>query len=113
MGAAILEAQSRNIINRVRQLTDEKSQPENDWEPVKPRKRRQVVVGKNEDVAEVQGVPSHISIHATRLSPSTKPEDLKKMLAKHFPEVLCETHTSKQPNLCASMKVTIRQEHLM
>lgn len=116
VGAAILEVQSRNLLNNlinIQQPIEENppSQDRDGWEYPKSRKRRRFVVGKNENITEVRGVPRHVSLHVTRLSPSTKPEDLKNMLLDHFPEVICESHISKQPTLYASMKVTIKQEH--
>ena len=47
----------------------------------------------------------------TRLSPDTQPDDLKKYLEAKFPEVICEEHESKRPELYKSMKVSIKQEH--
>ncbi|KAG5883414.1 hypothetical protein JTB14_031302 [Gonioctena quinquepunctata] len=44
--------------------------------------------------------------------PNTEPDELKKMLEPNFPEVLCERHNSKHPDLYTSMKVTIKHENL-
>ncbi|KAJ8973611.1 hypothetical protein NQ317_003241 [Molorchus minor] len=73
--------------------------------------RRFVVGGNSNENAGVQTVSKLISLHETRLNPSSKPNDLKNMLVNKFPEVICEEHTSKFPELYASMKVTIRQDH--
>ncbi|KAG5871326.1 hypothetical protein JTB14_034349 [Gonioctena quinquepunctata] len=113
VGAAILEVQSQNVLNNVQQLAEGNAKPQNEdsWESAKKRKRRRFVVEKNENVTEVQGVPAYVSLHVTQLSPSTEPENLRSVLLKYFPEITCESPTSKQPILYASMKVTIKQEH--
>jgi len=57
----------------------------------------------------LQTVPKRVALHVSRLSQDTKPEDLRQILIKEFPEVLCETNQSKHPQLYASVKVTINQ----
>lgn len=103
--SAIMEAQTAVKIRDIQQLADQND----DW---KVQKRRRFVVGGNNDESIViKAVPKYISLHVTRLRPNTKREELKEMLLTEFPEVQCETHLSKYPELYSSMKVTIKQEH--
>ncbi|KAG5885474.1 hypothetical protein JTB14_005065 [Gonioctena quinquepunctata] len=46
------------------------------------------------------------------LKPNTEPDKLKEMLETEVPEVICDKHISKYPEIYTSMKVTIRQENL-
>lgn len=71
---------------------------------------RQFLVG-GDDTNNILTVPKYISLHVSRLSPGTKPEDLKTFLISNFPEVTCEPHQSKHPDLYASIKVNIKKEH--
>ncbi|KAG5889836.1 hypothetical protein JTB14_023161 [Gonioctena quinquepunctata] len=83
---------------------------EQKWEKVSYRKHfknnRRYMVGGNEEISGISTVPKVISLHVTRLTPNTNSDELKKVLVKHFPEVVCEEHPSKLP-----MKVTIKQEN--
>ena len=110
---AVLEAQTRNKMIELQQLGNENindDYQEKGWQKVGRRNRR-YVIGRNEADSGIQAVPKFVSLHVTRLSPNTKPEDLQNMLARQFPEVKCEEHTSKHPELYSSMKVTIKQEN--
>lgn len=76
------------------------------------KKKRQFVLGQNDEVNRtIQTVPKFVSLHITRLHPSTKPEELQNMLRDKFPDVTCEPHVSKYPDKYASIKVSIRQEN--
>lgn len=106
--SAILEAQTAVKLREIQQLANQND----DWKIQKRRQSRRFVVGGNNDEAiEIKAIPKYVSLHVTRLRPNTKPEELKKMLLNEFPEVQCESHLSKYPELYSSMKVTIKQEH--
>lgn len=84
-----------------------------DWKQVQRRNRgRRGLVGNSGSYSSVQTVPRMASLHVTRLSPTTKAEDLKSILQKDFPEVLCEEITSKHPTIYKSFKVTMRKDSL-
>lgn len=89
-----------------------KNQNNTDWIKVKPKRRRNFVVGQCNEAGTIQTVPKLVSLHVTRLHPSTKTSDLVGILKNKFPDVSCEVHASKYPDKYTSMKVTIRQEHL-
>lgn len=112
---AIMQAQTTAKFKEIQSLNeDNKSEVSNEWQQQRSRQKRnrRFVVGGNSDAnTDIQTVPKLISFHVTRLKPTTKPDDLKKMLVKEFPEVICEKHSSKFPDLYASMKVTIRQDN--
>lgn len=75
-------------------------------------RRRRHVVGDNDLLTTIRGVPWFVSLHATRLDPVTKPEELKYWLFPEFPEVKCEPHSSKHSDCYASMNITIYQNNL-
>lgn len=105
---AIMEAQTALKMKNIQHLSGQND----DWKVQKRRQSRRFVVGGNNDEAiEIKAIPKYVSLHVTRLRPDTKPEELKKMLLDEFPEVQCENHLSKFPELYTSMKVTIKQEH--
>ncbi|CAG9820029.1 unnamed protein product [Phaedon cochleariae] len=114
VNAAISKAQSSNKMKEILDL-ENKEGDDDGWEKVvnrrMPRKSRKFVVGGNEENTGVTTIAKYTSLHVTRLNPSTEPDDLKKILMANFPEVTCEKHQSKHPELYASMKVTIKQEH--
>ncbi|KAG5889775.1 hypothetical protein JTB14_036391 [Gonioctena quinquepunctata] len=51
-----------------------------------------------------------VTLHVTRLKPNTKPNELKKFLEKSLPDIQCEPHTSKRPDIYSSMRITIKRE---
>lgn len=85
---------------------------EQKWTKVLRKRSRKFIVGQNKEIQHIQGVPKRLSLHVTRLAPNTKPEELKNFLIDKFPEVTCEPHNSKHPDIYKSMKVSINQENL-
>ncbi|KAG5866057.1 hypothetical protein JTB14_010488 [Gonioctena quinquepunctata] len=113
VNTAILTAEATNKMRDIQDLGT--NLDEQKWEKVSYRKHfknnRRYMVGGNEEISGISTIPKVISLHVTRLTPNTNSDDLKKVLVKHFPEVVCEEHPSKLPDLYASMKVTIKQEN--
>lgn len=110
---AVMQAQQANIMNDLQDLEQvspcfEQSNQEDGWKTTVNRRNRRFMVG-NADAMPLQTVPKRVALHVSRLSPNTKPEDLRQILIKEFPEALCEAHQSKHPQLYASVKVTINQ----
>ncbi|KAG5900339.1 hypothetical protein JTB14_026347 [Gonioctena quinquepunctata] len=105
------------MFHDLQQLDHQKQEEKNeqyngeDWHRVNYRKRR-FVVGKNVENATISTVPKLVSLHVTRLKTNTDPNELKQMLLPDFPEVICEKHVSRHPELYSSMKVTIKRENL-
>lgn len=112
VSAAILQAQTENKMKEINDLKDTSGE---EYKNVTYKKKtRRYVVGRNsQDGTEVkvQTIPRTVTLHVTRLAPRTKPEDLKSGLINIFPEVICEPHQSKHPDVYTSMKVTISQEN--
>lgn len=111
VNTAILRAHSANTMCELQQLVQAPigNDTGSSWQYGR-RKTRRFVVGRNEGSNQVQAVPKYAALHVTRLAPGTKPEQLKAFLEPNFPQVQCEMHQSKHPELYTSMKVTIRQE---
>ncbi|CAG9817124.1 unnamed protein product [Phaedon cochleariae] len=107
--AAVSNAQSANKLNELQNLGNE---DEEHWEKVEPRRsrnnNRRFVVGRNDENTGISTVAKLVSLHVTRLHPTTKPDDLKKILINNFPEGSCKSHMSKHPELYASMKITYK-----
>lgn len=52
------------------------------WQTVKgDHRKRQFLVGRNEQTSDVQTVPTIVSMRVKRLNPTTTPDELKKVLA--------------------------------
>lgn len=81
------------------------------WQKAKNKRRRDVVVGNNQRLTKVKGVPRIVELRAYRIDPNTTPDDLKGLLRPHFPEVTCEPLTSRHPQLCSSYRVAIYETH--
>lgn len=84
------------------------------WQHVKKRSKQRnknVVMGNASFSSGVKTVPKLSYLHVSRLHPTTKPDDLKNLLFKSFPEVEVEPLQSKHPQIYSSMKVAIYQEH--
>ncbi|KAG5874022.1 hypothetical protein JTB14_026793 [Gonioctena quinquepunctata] len=104
VNAAILEAETNSTMRNLQQL-DNQEVPGNDgWTQVKYNKRRKYLVGQSEQTGEIETV--------TRLKPNTKPNELKTFLEKSLPDIQCEPHTSKRPDIYSSMRITIKREDL-
>lgn len=90
-----------------------RNQEGENWKEVRTRRRRhrRYVIGDCSEVS-IEIVPMQTALHVSRLNPQTKPDDLKRLLIYEFPEVECEEHPSKHPNIHASMKVRITSEKL-
>lgn len=108
--AAVSNAVALNKMVEVQKLND-LSYDAGEWKQQK-RRRRRFVVGGNNDNSTIQTVPRLVALHVTRLDPSTTPDQIKNLLKSRFPEVECELHTSKRPDLYSSMKISINREHL-
>nr|CAI5849485.1 unnamed protein product [Callosobruchus analis] len=79
-----------------------------EWKKVerKPRKRN-VVIG-NRDDTNIKGVPKYTYLHVYRIDKATTVELLlTKLLANHFPEVICESITPKHPEMYSSFRIGI------
>ncbi|KAG5872589.1 hypothetical protein JTB14_029707 [Gonioctena quinquepunctata] len=113
VNTAIVTAEATNKMRDIQDLGI--NSDEQKWEKVSYRKHfknnRRYMVGGNEEISGISTLPKVISLHVTRFTSNTNSDDLKKVLVKHFPEVGCEEHPSKLPDLYASMKVTIKQEN--
>ncbi|CAH0560563.1 unnamed protein product [Brassicogethes aeneus] len=108
--AAIHKAQALNKMNEVQNLNSVHN--DDGWQLQKRRRNKRFVVGGNSECSdELKTVPKFVSLHVTRMNPKTKCENLKKILEKEFPEVVCVEHDSKYPELYSSFKVTILQEN--
>lgn len=109
VSTALLQAQSAAIMGKCVNLVKDVEPADGDgWQDVaKRRRRRTVVVGTSTNPSNIKGVPRFVSLHAYRMDPDTKCEDLVTMLKKHFPEVSCESLKPRHPGLYASFKVTI------
>ncbi|KAG5870230.1 hypothetical protein JTB14_029104 [Gonioctena quinquepunctata] len=110
VNAAILEAETNSTMRNLQQL-DNQEVPGNDgWTQVKYNKKRKYLVGQSEQTGEIETVPKMVTLHVTRLKPNTKPNELKKFLEKSLPDIQCEPHTSKRPDIYSSMRITIKRE---
>lgn len=101
----IQHLESQQAVNKTQNATNFNS----DWHEVRRRQRR-FVVGRNEENTQIQTIPKFTHLHVTRLAPGTKPEQLQAFLKPNFPDVQCEIHLSKHPEIYTSMKVKIRQD---
>lgn len=85
------------------------------WQTVsrKNSKRRQLIVGTNtEGVAgTIKGMSKFVDLHVYRINPNTNVTAMEDLLKPHFPEVICESMSSRYPNLYSSYKVRIYQEN--
>ncbi|KAG5898800.1 hypothetical protein JTB14_011010 [Gonioctena quinquepunctata] len=115
VSSAILQAKSHTVMKNIQDLEPSSQNKNNDadngWS-VQRKKRRKLLVGGNSQYSELQTIPQLVELHVTRLHPHTKPEDLKNILDKNIPDTICESHTSKHPEIYTSMKVTLRRENL-
>ncbi|CAG9824518.1 unnamed protein product [Phaedon cochleariae] len=117
INSAIKSANEAAIMREILELgnnqppSDESTKDGGNWETRRTKKRRRFIIGGNEENTGIEAVPKYSTLHVTRLKPDTKPEDLEKLLKERFPEVRCEQHASKRPDLYATVKVTIRKEH--
>lgn len=100
-GISVLDSQNSNKINTEWQTTRKRNRP----------KKRKFVVGCGGSNLEVKTIPKYTHLHVSRLHPSTKPENLQKLLIATFPEVQCELLKSKHPLIYSSIKVSIYQEN--
>ncbi|KAG5875764.1 hypothetical protein JTB14_022473 [Gonioctena quinquepunctata] len=104
-----------NVIQELQYLDQHHEDHEgktDNWRKVTHKKQGRFVVGKNVSSNTICTVPKLVHLYVTRLKPNTEPDELKKMLEPNFPELLCERHNSKHPDLYTSMKVTIKHENL-
>lgn len=108
--AAVNYAVTYNKLSDVQNLTELPAN-EGEWMQQK-RRRRHFVVGSNSENSSIQTVPKLVSLHVTRLDPSVTPDQMKTLLISRFPEVECESHVSKRPELYSSIKVSIDRNHL-
>ena len=81
-----------------------------EWQKVQYKRRRNMIVGKNKDIA-VKGVPKIALLHVYRVDLGTTTAELRELLKGTFPEVICESLTPKHPELYASFKVSIYEEN--
>lgn len=109
---AIHRAQIANKIQELQNINDDIGRNDGGGWQTQGRRRRRFVVGRNESTTSISTVPKLAYLHVSRLAPTTKPDDLKKMLSVTFPDVLCEAHPSKHPDIYTSVKVTIQQKDL-
>lgn len=110
VNAAIQKAQTLSKMAEIQNLN---AVPEDEgWQLQKHRRNKRFVVGDNSECSkELRAVPKYVSLHVTRMDPETKPEVMKTILEKEFPEVVCEKINSKYPELYSSFKITIKQEN--
>ncbi|KAG5892848.1 hypothetical protein JTB14_022171 [Gonioctena quinquepunctata] len=114
VSSAILQAKSHTVMKNIHDLepsSQNKNDADNGWS-VQRKKRQKLLVGGNSQYSELQTIPQLVELHVTRLHPHTKPEDLKNILDKNISDTICESHTSKHPDIYTSMKVTLRRENL-
>lgn len=107
---AINEAESQAKLNEIINLPNNASTSKQDeWTTVvrKNTRRRQIIVGSNQESTEVTGVPEVVSLHVYRLNPKTTAENLTTLMKSHLSEFKCEQLNSKFPNVYSSFKVTI------
>nr|CAI5847405.1 unnamed protein product [Callosobruchus analis] len=84
------------------------------WQVVKGRhhqRRNSLVVGDGPDSSVAKGVPKKVSLHVTRIHPSTKFHEMQEMIKTNFPEASVEQIQSKYPEDYSSFKVTIFQSN--
>lgn len=111
---AISESKMNQIINLVHDENNANQLHGNEgWQiqASKRRRNRRFMVGGNSEINDIKSIPKNVALHVSRLHPNTTPNDLEKILKNHFPEVRCESHNSKKPEVYASMKVIINQEN--
>lgn len=70
------------------------------------------ITGNLKHISNIKVVPKKSFLYVSRLYPSTKCEDVVKLLKNEFPEVLCETLTTKYPEHYAFFKVTLNLNNL-
>ncbi|KAG5886302.1 hypothetical protein JTB14_035715 [Gonioctena quinquepunctata] len=114
VSAAVEEVKTLSVIGNIQNLHKEEiyqrqnqyiNNSSDEWSHVQnKRKRRKFLVGRTEDTCVVETIPKVVSLHVTRLHPKTKPIDLKNFLALHIPDVECEPHNSRKPEVYSSMK---------
>lgn len=112
VSTAIMQVQTENKMKEINDLSKDPS--EGFKNVINKKKTRRFVVGRNSQDGtniKVQTIPKTVDLHVTRLAPGTKPEVLKSALINTFPEIICEPHQSKHPDVYTSMKVTISQEN--
>lgn len=68
------------------------------------------MVGNNTEVT-IKGVPKFAELHVHRIDINTTAEKLSSRLKPSFPEVECESITSKHPELYTSYKVKIFEDN--
>nr|CAI5836855.1 unnamed protein product [Callosobruchus analis] len=120
VSAADLDAQEKtkceeliNINNDVRESSNVVAADNEGWEKVKRRRYRTAVVGSFSDVdSSIKGVEKMVSIHVSRLAPSTTAEELWKLLKPKFPEAKCEPLQSLRPDIYSSFKVSLSHNNL-
>nr|CAI5861135.1 unnamed protein product [Callosobruchus analis] len=118
VSAAVLDAQEKtkceeliNINNDVRESSNVVAADNEGWEKVKRRRYRKAVVGNFSDVdSSIKG--KMVSIHVSRLAPSTTAEELWKFLEPKFPEAKCEPLQSLRPDIYSSFKVSLSHNNL-
>ncbi|KAG5867606.1 hypothetical protein JTB14_012391 [Gonioctena quinquepunctata] len=118
VSAAVKEVKTLSVIGNIQNLHKEEiyqrqdqytNNSSDEWSHVQnKRKRRKFLVGRTEETCVVETIPKVVSLHVTRLHPKTKPIDLKNFLALHIPDVECEPHNSRKPEVYSSMKVTLK-----
>lgn len=114
------EVISLNNVNNVENNTGCKSEcsvTNSEFKSVKYSKNKSIINKRNNNVvmgskvSDIKTVPKFIDIHVYRLHPNTKSEDLCKYLKSSFPEVICDTISSKHPDQYTSFKVSVYQSN--
>lgn len=105
-----IDKNSPSSAGRV-QHTNKLAAHPSDWQKMSyKRNKNHFVVGNNDDTS-IKGVPKHVSLHVTRVDPTTKAAELTNLLKPHFPEISCESITPKHPTVYGSFKVTIYEQN--
>lgn len=85
-----------------------KKEEQSDWVKVvrKPKKQPTGITGTRSEVT-IKAAPRKAFLYVSRLSPTTKQEELTSMVTKYFPEADLEQLDSKYPQYYSSFKVMI------
>lgn len=112
---AIMEAESHQIMNSLVSLGNDNQKNDsnrirNELRDKRPRQTHSTTIGTGPN-GILQAVPSFSYFHVYRLHPTVTEESLKKFLKSTFPEVICRSLDSKNPEEYSSFKVGVHENN--
>lgn len=100
----------RNILSKdSNEMASKMTKTNENRSSVKPRSTG--ITGSNTHITNFRAVSKKTEVFVSRLHPATTTDQIRAYLCKEFPEIECESLTSKYPENYASFKITVNADN--